>query len=390
MKKSKSTSPFLRADKIKQAPVSWLLPKFIAYGHLSLIAGDPGVGKSHLVVDLIARLSRGLKIPGQAGKKFGRQAALLVSLEDAEGNTALRLAAAKAGMKKVRVFNRDAVPAEPSVQKFLGFLEGVLVSDTNARLVVVDTIAAVCELFGNKKNALAELMFGLSRLAADYSVAIVGVTHLTKSAQPGRVANVLGSIKVNAGVRAVLQLSRSYDGHHCFLWPLKNNLGTDKQGLRFRIADVHGAKGRSVSKIFWTKGLMDVARIKAAIAAPSALSSAVKKIKPVLKGRRSIPSKMLEREAKRLGLSPATAKAAAEQLGYESKRVNGAAAKGSWDMVNKNIPAENATKKDAPFSRRREFGRGSSEDHAKPGKQKKREEVKRGLKKAASSDDSDW
>jgi hypothetical protein len=43
--------------------VSWLWPGYIASGRLTLLDGDPGVGKSLLTVDLAARLTTGRDFP---------------------------------------------------------------------------------------------------------------------------------------------------------------------------------------------------------------------------------------------------------------------------------------------------------------------------------------
>ena len=43
---------------VEPRPVEWLWPGWIALGKLTVLDGDPGVGKSTLLLDLAARLSR--------------------------------------------------------------------------------------------------------------------------------------------------------------------------------------------------------------------------------------------------------------------------------------------------------------------------------------------
>ena len=50
-------------DVTMQAP-SWLWHGRIPEGHITIIDGDPGVGKSTMLLDIAARASRGVPMPG--------------------------------------------------------------------------------------------------------------------------------------------------------------------------------------------------------------------------------------------------------------------------------------------------------------------------------------
>ena len=62
---------------VRPEPIDWLWPGHIAAGKLTLIDGDPGVGKSLITLDLAARLTTGREFPdgsacaGRSG--LGRQ-----------------------------------------------------------------------------------------------------------------------------------------------------------------------------------------------------------------------------------------------------------------------------------------------------------------------------
>src|SRR5262249_1426629 len=56
------------ANNIDPQPLRWLWPARIPYGKLTLLVGDPGVGKSLLTADLAARVSRGHPMPGPADR----------------------------------------------------------------------------------------------------------------------------------------------------------------------------------------------------------------------------------------------------------------------------------------------------------------------------------
>ncbi|MEO0477052.1 MAG: AAA family ATPase, partial [Planctomycetota bacterium] len=54
----------VRLDTVEPARVKWLWNQRLALGKLTLIAGDPGLGKSYLTLDLAARVSTGTAMPG--------------------------------------------------------------------------------------------------------------------------------------------------------------------------------------------------------------------------------------------------------------------------------------------------------------------------------------
>src|SRR5687768_5398714 len=83
--------------------VDWLWPGYIPRGKLTVLDGDPGLGKSLSTLDLAARLSRGLPFPdGSGGGTVGRT--LILQAEDGTAGTVLpRLTAAGADPGQVFV-----------------------------------------------------------------------------------------------------------------------------------------------------------------------------------------------------------------------------------------------------------------------------------------------
>ena len=48
-----------RLDQVEAKHVEWLWQNRLARGKLTLLAGEPGIGKSQAVIDIIARISNG-------------------------------------------------------------------------------------------------------------------------------------------------------------------------------------------------------------------------------------------------------------------------------------------------------------------------------------------
>src|SRR5436190_1910072 len=96
--------PIVPLSELTPVPTDWLWPGWLAAGHLHVLDGDPGVGKSMLLGDLAARLSTGRPWPDGAPSPGPASVILLNAEDDAAGTTRSRLAAAGADMARVLVW----------------------------------------------------------------------------------------------------------------------------------------------------------------------------------------------------------------------------------------------------------------------------------------------
>lgn len=55
---------FVRADFVRELPVQWLWPGRIPRGALTVLEANPGDGKTSLLIDIAARETQGLSMPG--------------------------------------------------------------------------------------------------------------------------------------------------------------------------------------------------------------------------------------------------------------------------------------------------------------------------------------
>src|ERR1051325_8666803 len=51
----------------KMERVLWLWPGYIPLEEVTIIQGDPGLGKGHIAADLVARFTTGRAMPGETG-----------------------------------------------------------------------------------------------------------------------------------------------------------------------------------------------------------------------------------------------------------------------------------------------------------------------------------
>lgn len=244
------------AERLSTVPatrVRWLWPGKVALGKLTLLAGDPGLGKSFVTLDLAARLSRGDAMPDGSGGSPTPASTLLLSAEDDAGDTLVpRLRALGADLGRVLAVHGTSFSTDPGrvipfdLARDLSHLATLLVAEPGARLIVIDPISAYTGNTNNSRNAEVRAMLApLSDLAARHGVAVLAVTHLNKGgggdgANRGNSAlyRAMDSLAFTAAARTVLMVvADPADRARRLLLPGKNNLGKDDCGMAYRIVE---------------------------------------------------------------------------------------------------------------------------------------------------------
>src|SRR5262249_48078886 len=142
MTESDARAVLVRLDHVEPRPIAWLWPRRIPRGKITILDGDPDVGKSTLTLDLAARVTTGALMPdGSPGTLGG---VVLLSAEDDASDTIVpRLQAADADLGRihlleaVRCEGRDPLP--PVLPANVNELEAAIVK-TDAALVIVDPL----------------------------------------------------------------------------------------------------------------------------------------------------------------------------------------------------------------------------------------------------------
>lgn len=236
----------VRLSDVRPEPVAWLWPGRIALGKLTLIAGDPGLGKSFLTLDMAARVSRGWAWPDAPGVATTPGGVVLLNAEDGVADT-IRPRLDAAGADVTRIVTLEAVRSvgangRESARAFdlsrdLSALEDAIQSVEGCRLVVIDPVAAYLGGVDSHKNAeVRGLLTPLGAIAERHGVAVVAVTHLNKSAGGPAIYRAMGSLAFAAAARAAWVVSKDRAGpHRRLLLPIKNNIAMDTGGLAYRI-----------------------------------------------------------------------------------------------------------------------------------------------------------
>ena len=256
---------YRRASDIQAKPINWLWPGRIARGKVSMLAGNPGLGKSQITSSMAATVTTGGVWPVDKCRCERGNVIFLSAEDDAEDTIRPRLEAAGADLSRVFILDAviDGYRADGSeaqrgfnLKTDLHRLGNMLVEIGSAALIVIDPITAYLGETDSHKNAeIRALLSPLSDLAAKHGAAVVCVSHLNKSAGGEALMRVTGSLAFVAAARAAFIVAKDpeNDSRRLFL-PMKNNIGNDRSGLAFAIesAQVKSAAGLiETSRIAW-------------------------------------------------------------------------------------------------------------------------------------------
>ncbi len=226
---------------VRSSQVRWLWYPFIAIGKITLLQGDPGDGKSTMMMNLISDISNGSTFPD--GKGPGRPQRIIYQCsEDGVSDTIKpRLEASGANCNNIGFINEETqgnltIDDERLRQAIIDF---------RPTLVVIDPIQAY---LGNESDLqlagrARKLIQRLSLWASTYDCAVVLIGHLNKKEGSKGLYRGLGSIDLVATARSVLQVERDRrDPNIRIVRQIKNSLAPSNSLIRFEIRPETGFK----------------------------------------------------------------------------------------------------------------------------------------------------
>ena len=104
---TETTPVVARLQDCQSTPIHWLWPARVPAGKLTLLVGDPGLGKSFVTLDIAARISRGQALPRVSNEQPAAERSMpgsivLLSAEDDVSDTIRpRLIAAGADLSRI-------------------------------------------------------------------------------------------------------------------------------------------------------------------------------------------------------------------------------------------------------------------------------------------------
>lgn len=202
----------VKASDIEPRRISWLWKPVLAIGKLSIIAGDPGVAKSHVAISIAATVSKGGQWP--ASNQNARPGnVIIISAEDDPADTIVpRLLAAGADLEKVHFLHavrEDADERLFDLNQDVHQLEKQLEAIGGAHLIIIDPITAYLgKADANNNGDVRGILAQLAQLAERHNTCILGISHLNKDAGKKAAYRVTGSLGFSAAARTVYLIDK--------------------------------------------------------------------------------------------------------------------------------------------------------------------------------------
>jgi hypothetical protein len=236
------TLDITRLADVQSEPVPWLWKKYLAFGMLCMISGDPGAAKTWIVLAIAASLSQG-RIP--------------YSNERGEPMHTLYLSHENSPQYVVRP-RFDSLGGNP---KYFHILKSIITMQdiptlraallrTGAKLLIIDPLQSFlgANVDAHRSNETRPVLDGLIKLAEELGVCVLIVRHLAKSSGGRALHKGLGSIDITGAVRIELLAGSEADKPNSrALVQIKNNLGEFAPSLAF-IIEGQDEKSRLVWK----------------------------------------------------------------------------------------------------------------------------------------------
>ncbi len=221
-------------SEVEPEYIKWLWYPYIPAGKLTIIEGDPGLGKSWITCAIAKGVANGIKLPGMQ-RALPPQKILLASAEDGLADTLVpRLLAMGADLEKIFHIDSLFVLDKSGIRA----LEATMI-EYAAAVVFIDPLVAYlgAKMDMNKANEVREVLAGLARVAEHTGAAIITVRHLRKASGKGKqIYAGLGSIDFTASARSVLLVCETKMGEN-IIRHIKHNLTPAGKSMTYEIGE---------------------------------------------------------------------------------------------------------------------------------------------------------
>ena len=184
------------ASTIVAKRIDWLWPKMIAKGKFQVFAGDSGIGKTQINLNIAATISRGGTFPGQDNACEQGKVLYLTGEDDPSDTIVPRLMACDANQDNVTVLGPLMADGSLfSLQRHLDTVRNIINEDGDYKLFIIDPVTAFCgdQFDNNSVTSVRGLAAKLKAFAEDTGLSVIGLNHLTKDEQRTPVNRILGS-----------------------------------------------------------------------------------------------------------------------------------------------------------------------------------------------------
>ena len=242
-RRNKPNLKLINIEQVEMEKIDWLLYPFIPFGKVTIVQGDPGEGKTTMVLQIIAKLTKGeVVLPSDSDESDLEEKTMALepvnviyqTAEDGLGDTIKpRLLSAGADCSRVMVIDDN----DQALTMMDARLEEAIIK-TNARLVVLDPIQGFLgtAVDMHRANEIRPLMKRVAVLAEKYHCAIILIGHMNKNSNGKSSYRGLGSIDFQAAARSVLIVGRIKDEPEIrVVCHVKSSLAPEGKSIAFRL-----------------------------------------------------------------------------------------------------------------------------------------------------------
>ena len=249
--------PSQQLSTVMLAILCWIWRGFLPIGKVICLYGTGGVGKTTVIVDLIARITTGASFPdGTPNGKTG--SAVIITGEDGVADTILPKVLA-AGGDPEKVYSLDSTFTLHGKTRTLNLadtdstdcLEEKLREFSDLVLLVVDPVSSFMNginshAIGDVRSCIAPLI----RIAENLKISVVFIHHCNKSVTMNATSRASGSTAFIDAVRVAIMCCQNPDDpkNRRVLTVTKSNLAEIPPGIGYTL---RAAPGGDVAHVEW-------------------------------------------------------------------------------------------------------------------------------------------
>jgi AAA domain len=305
---------FGNLEDVRVQDVKYLWRPYIPIGLITMLEGDPNVGKSYLAMHIVAQLTRGGELPGGSALRPGD--CLYLSTEDEpEFTIRPRIEQMGGDVSRVRFLVPKHFPLdEDGLLKLKRELEA-----RPPKLLVFDTLFSFLPAGSdsNKPTDVRAVLSRVSQLASDFGIAVLVVRHWTKGDRGKAIYRGAGSIDIIGLARSAIAVGFDPEDQRVMVH-LKHNLSTRGPSLVF---DLVKTSGSQMPVLSW-KGESPITPDELQAGAPNnpkMLDQAIELLREQLKGG-EVRAKAIQELAQTRGISDRTLERAKKELGVKARK----------------------------------------------------------------------
>lgn len=313
MEEIKTKLKMIKLSEIQTQEVKWLWFPMIPYGKLTIVQGDPGDGKTTLILNIAAKLSKGEGLDNDM-KLTEPMNIIYQTAEDGLADTVKpRLEKAGADCERIVVIDESAKSLSMADER----LEEAIIQ-TGARMLILDPIQAYLGggMDMNRANEARDMTKRLGALAEKYKCAIILIGHMNKASGNKAAYRGMGSIDFFAVARSVLLVGRvEGEPNIRAVVQIKNNLAQFGHPKAFELME-SGFKWLGDYEITADEVLGGIA--------PKAnkLEQAKQMLRELAETANAVQSNEIFDMAEEQGISKRTLENAKKELGIRARKIN--------------------------------------------------------------------